>query len=287
MRCSAVAIERGEPSWQARSTAPTSMPSSSEAVATTTRQLARLEPLLGVEAPLPRDRLPWCAATALRAEALGEVARHPLDEAARVDEHERGAVRARQRGDPVVELRPTARWCTPRRARRSGTSMARSMSRRWPDVDDRGQRPRRSRPGAAPRPRWGARWPRGRCAAAASRRRETTSASSRSRESARCAPRLSAGDRVDLVDDDGAHVARASARPDSAVSRMKSDSGVVTSTCGGRVADLRAARAPGVSPVRTAVRMPGRGQAAARPPAAGQLAERAPRGCGARRWTAP
>ena len=50
MRCSAVAIERGEPIRQVRSTVPTSMPSSSEAVATTSAQLARLEALLGVEA---------------------------------------------------------------------------------------------------------------------------------------------------------------------------------------------------------------------------------------------
>ena len=43
-------------------------------------------------------------------------------------------------------------------------------------------------------------------------------------------------------------------RPRSAVSRMKSDSGVVTSTCGGR--RTICARSPaGVSPVRTAVRI--------------------------------
>ena len=43
-------------------------------------------------------------------------------------------------------------------------------------------------------------------------------------------------------------------RPDSDVSRMKSDSGVVTSTCGGRLAPCRRSAAD-VSPVRTAVRM--------------------------------
>ena len=51
-------------------------------------------------------------------------------------------------------------------------------------------------------------------------------------------------------------------RLDSAVSRMKSDSGVVTSTWGGRRPTARRSWA-GVSPVRTAVRMPGPGRPAA------------------------
>ena len=57
MRCSATAIERGEPIWQARSTVPISMPSSSEAVATTARSSPALQPRFGVE-PQLRDRLP-------------------------------------------------------------------------------------------------------------------------------------------------------------------------------------------------------------------------------------
>ena len=57
MRCSATAIDRGEPIWQTRSTVPMSMPSSSDAVATTALQLARLQPLFGVSRSL-RDRLP-------------------------------------------------------------------------------------------------------------------------------------------------------------------------------------------------------------------------------------
>ena len=48
-RCRKLAIERGEPSWQTRSTSPMSMPSSSEAVATSAFKLAALQPLLGVE----------------------------------------------------------------------------------------------------------------------------------------------------------------------------------------------------------------------------------------------
>ena len=37
MRCKATAIDRGDPIWQTRSTVPMSMPSSSDAVATTAR----------------------------------------------------------------------------------------------------------------------------------------------------------------------------------------------------------------------------------------------------------
>ena len=105
IRCSPVAIERGEPIRQQSSTAPTSMPSSSEAVATTTlrspafkRRSARWR--------RSRERLPWWAATLSTPEALAEVQRDPLDQAARVDEHQRRLVLARQGRDPIVELRP-------------------------------------------------------------------------------------------------------------------------------------------------------------------------------------
>ena len=57
MRCSATAIDRGEPIWQTRSTVPMSMPSSSDAVATTALQLACLQLLFRVSRSL-RDRLP-------------------------------------------------------------------------------------------------------------------------------------------------------------------------------------------------------------------------------------
>ena len=49
---------------------------------------------------------------------------------------------------------------------------------------------------------------------------------------------------------------RSAARLRSAVSRMNNDSGVVTSMCGGR-RTIRSRSQAGVSPVRTAVRMPG------------------------------
>ena len=63
MRCSITAIERGEPIWQTRSMCPTSIPSSSDAVATR----ARNSPLRKRDSACRRnlrERLPWCAATA-------------------------------------------------------------------------------------------------------------------------------------------------------------------------------------------------------------------------------
>ena len=54
-RCRKAAIARGEPSWQTRSTSPMSMPSSSDAVATSALSSPRLEPLLGLQAMLLRE----------------------------------------------------------------------------------------------------------------------------------------------------------------------------------------------------------------------------------------
>ena len=57
-----LAIERGEPSWQTRSTSPMSMPSSSEAVATSALSLPRLS-RCSASSRCSLARLPWCAAT--------------------------------------------------------------------------------------------------------------------------------------------------------------------------------------------------------------------------------
>ena len=65
-----VAIDRGEPSWQTRSTSPISMPSSSEAVATIALQLAALQALLGVE-PLFLGEAAVMRGDAVIAEAFG------------------------------------------------------------------------------------------------------------------------------------------------------------------------------------------------------------------------
>ena len=51
-RCRKLAIERGDPSWQTRSTSPMSMPSSSEAVAASAFSSPPLETLLGVQPQL-------------------------------------------------------------------------------------------------------------------------------------------------------------------------------------------------------------------------------------------
>ena len=231
MRCSAVAIERGEPTRHARSTAPTSMPSSSEAVATTTRSSPALR-RCSASRRRARERLPWCAATRALAEPLAEVVRDALDEAARVHEDERGAVLRDEVGEAIVELGPLL----------VGAHRAELVAR---DLDGEIEvaplaRRRRLAAAAGPRPtssraatsmgRTVAERPM-RCGRAPPARR--TRSSRRSTESARCAPRLSRGDGVDLVEDDRAHVRRALRRPDAEVSRMKSDSGVVTSTCGG------------------------------------------------------
>ena len=75
-----------------------SMPSSSEAVATSALSSPRLQALLGVEALL-LGQAAVMRGDLLLAEALGEMARHALGHAARVDEDERGAVLRDQLGE--------------------------------------------------------------------------------------------------------------------------------------------------------------------------------------------
>ncbi|MCY1506635.1 hypothetical protein D9M68_408870 [compost metagenome] len=55
-------MERGEPIWQTSSTSPMSMPSSSDAVATSTRRRPALR-RCSASRRSSLDRLPWCAAT--------------------------------------------------------------------------------------------------------------------------------------------------------------------------------------------------------------------------------
>ena len=68
-------------------------------------QLPGLEPLLGIEARL-LGHAAVVGGDVLLAETLGQVARDALGLAARVDEHQRGAVLADQLRQAVVELRP-------------------------------------------------------------------------------------------------------------------------------------------------------------------------------------
>lgn len=68
-------------------------------------QFAALQALLGVEAVLLRQAAVMRGDRVL-AEPVGEMARHALGGAARVDEHQRRAMRGREPGDAVVHLFP-------------------------------------------------------------------------------------------------------------------------------------------------------------------------------------
>ena len=96
---------RGEPIWQTSSTGPMSMPSSSEAVATSAAQLARAQPLLGRE-PAVLGQAAVVGGDLALAEPLAEQVRDPLGQPPGVDEDERRAVRPHVRGDPVEDLAP-------------------------------------------------------------------------------------------------------------------------------------------------------------------------------------
>ena len=104
-RCRRSAIERGLPSWTTRSTAPMSMPSSSDAVATITRSSPRFS-FSSAASRSSRAMLPWCALTVPGPEARAEVVCHALGELAGVGEDERRAVLADQLDQPVVDLAP-------------------------------------------------------------------------------------------------------------------------------------------------------------------------------------
>ena len=184
---------------------------------------------------------------ALGAQPLGQMARDPLDEAARVHEDQGRAVGPGQLGDAIVDLLPLlvgadgAQLVAQHldgevhvaplahvhdRRQRGGPSprasgAAVSTGR---TVAERPMRCRRSRPPLA----------------------AATSASSRSSDSARWAPRLSPATAW-ISSTMTVRTSASQFRLDSAVSRMKSDSGVVTRTCGGRRADLAALVGGGVA----------------------------------------
>ena len=181
-------------------------------------QLAALEALLGVE---PQLLAPGCRGARRPRSSPSRSARWRATRSAmRRVLTKTSVVRccADQLGEAVVDLRPTPRPTSPPRAARGGTSSARSRCADVAGVDDRAARRCRPastlpcRPGSARPPRSASASPTGRCASAGGR---SHSASSRSSDSARCAPRLFAGHRVDLVDDHGARRSRACARPDS------------------------------------------------------------------------
>ena len=68
-------------------------------------QFAALEPLLGGESPL-LGHAPVMRGDRVLAEPVRELARHTLAHAPRVDEDERGLVRADEPGEPLVDLAP-------------------------------------------------------------------------------------------------------------------------------------------------------------------------------------
>ena len=234
-----------------------SIPSSSDAVAISALSCP---PFSRVSASrrLSFDRLPWCAVTAAsRAARSGTApgARHPPG----IHEHNRGAVRANQRRQPVVLLLPdlVRHHGFERRERNSGRGPCGPV----PFVHDRaGSRPsgpiarvptRKRRP-----PRSVSAWPRDRDGAPS-----IATCCKRSRLTARCAPRRLPSP-VDLVHDHGADV--------RSISRLRSPSRRIQRF--GRRHQHAAACAAwrpsacGVSPVRTAAVMRGAVDPALRPP---------------------
>ena len=77
-------------------------------------------------------RLPWCAATALLAEPLGQVARDALGHAPRVDEHERGAVLRAPARRRARRPAPTTRSTSPPPAAPAAPRARGRAARAWP-----------------------------------------------------------------------------------------------------------------------------------------------------------
>ena len=95
----------GEEIWQTRSTWPMSMPSSSEAVETSTFSLPSRK-RSSASSRFSFERLPWCAATNSAPMRLGQLVRHALRKPPRVDHDERRAMRLDQLDEAVVDLFP-------------------------------------------------------------------------------------------------------------------------------------------------------------------------------------
>ncbi len=152
-RCRNALIERVDPIWQTRSTSPMSMPSSSEAVATSAFKLAALQALLGIE-PAVASEAAMMRGDVLLADPFGQMSRHALGQPPRVDEHQRGAVLAGELGEPVVDLRPDlARHHRFQRRRRQ---LQREIpAPRVPGVDDGARRSADGAGGAHGGPRTG------------------------------------------------------------------------------------------------------------------------------------
>ncbi len=94
---------RGEPIWQTSSTGPMSMPSSSDAVATSALSSPAAQPPLDPGPAVLREA-PVVRGDDVVAEPLAELVGEPLREPAGVHEHERGVVLADELGDLVEDV---------------------------------------------------------------------------------------------------------------------------------------------------------------------------------------
>ena len=176
----------GCPSCTTRSTAPMSMPSSSDAVAT----IARSSPAFSLSSAARRSSramLPWWAATVPGPSRVSEVVRHALGELAGVGEDERRAVLGRELHQAVVDLPPHLVGGDGAAARPPASRRVSCHGRRWPTCTTRARRRARAgeeRGEALERLLRGGQ-------ADELRARAAVSAFSRSSESARWLPRLS------------------------------------------------------------------------------------------------
>ena len=104
-RCRPLATEPGEETCTTRSTAPMSIPSSSEDVATMHGSVPALS-ASSTSLRASRESEPWCARATGSLAQLVEAQREPLGHAPAVDEHDRRAVRAHELEQLGVERRP-------------------------------------------------------------------------------------------------------------------------------------------------------------------------------------
>ena len=123
------------PSWQTRSTWPMSMPSSSDAVATSARSFPSLSRCLGVEPGLLGEAA-VVRGDRLLAQPFGELPRDPLRHPAGIDEDERGPVRLDQARAGGRRPRPRPPPTSRPRAGNAGSSSARSIERAAGGLDD-------------------------------------------------------------------------------------------------------------------------------------------------------
>ena len=241
---------RGEPSWHTSSTGPTSMPSSSEAVATSARRSPARSRDLDLVAAVLRQR-PVVGGDDVVAQLLAQLVGEALGQPPGVDEHDAScgarwtSAAMRSITSPICSADATASsspW---------GSSSARSRRRWWPVST-------MAHGSGAPEPvSRSATSEMGRCVADSPTRwgRGPQANSTRSSVRARCDPRLSratAWISSTMIVSTVASIVRLRA----AVTSRYSDSGVVMTKLGGR-RTIAARSVDVVSPVRTPTRRSG------------------------------